>query len=191
MNHPKPEELSEFLYDELPAARRAEVAQHVESCADCRATVESWRAVRANLAAWKLPASSMAARVAPRRATGALRWAAAAVVLLGAGYGLARMTEKPVDLAALRSDLAREVRQEVRQELTTELTNHAAQQVAWQQDLQQNLVSEISRLDARQIASHVSLRKDLETVALHSQEEVNWLATLASQGKAAEAPVAQ
>ena len=101
------------------------------------------------------------------------------------------MTEKPVDLATLRSDLVREVRQEVRQELSIELTDHAAKQAAWQQDFQERLVGEISRLETKQLVSDASLRKDVETVAVRTQEGLNWVASLAAQGKAAETPVAQ
>ena len=101
------------------------------------------------------------------------------------------MTEKPVNLATLRSDLVREVRQEVRQELSIELTDHAAKQAAWQQDFQERLVGEISRLETKQLVSDASLRKDVETVAVRTQEGLNWVASLAAQGKAGETPVAQ
>jgi anti-sigma factor RsiW len=192
MSHPKPDELSEFLYDELPPDRRAAVAQHVESCADCRATIDAWRAVRTNLAAWKLPASALPPTGAAR-STGALRWTAAAVLLLGAGYGVARMTErteKPVDLAALRSDLAREVRQEVRNELTTELTNHANTLNASQRVFQTRMIDAMDKLETRQVVDFASLRKDMETMAVYAQERFNRLA-IARATTPAGAPAAQ
>jgi hypothetical protein len=190
MSHPNHEELTEFLYDELAPARQAEVAQHVESCDDCRATIEAWRGVRTNLTAWKLPASPVVLPARSRRVVGGLRWAVAAAVLLATGYGMARLTAKPVDLAALRADLVRDVRKEVRQELATELTAHAAQQLAWQQDFQAAVVDAMSQLETRQVVNHASLRKDVETVALHAQEEFDRLAS-SSQAPAYDAPRAQ
>jgi hypothetical protein len=178
MNHPTHDELSEFLYDELDPPRREEVGRHVDECTACRATIESWRGVRANLAAWELPAVVRVARPAAS-ARGGLRWAVAAAVLLGTGFGVARITEKPADLSALRTELAREVRQEVRQELAAELRDHAARQAAWQEAFQEAVVDVIGQLETRQVATYANLRKDVETVALRSHEEFNWLASYA------------
>ena len=183
MTHPTHEQLTEFLYeDELDPARRAEVGRHVDGCAACRATLDAWRGVRANLATWSLPASGRpagrAAHAAPSRA--GLRWAAAAAVLLGSGYGLARLTQQPaVDLAALRADLVREVRHEVRQEVAAELKTHAARQAQWQDEFQEAVVDVINQLETRQVASYATLRRDVETVALRSHEEYSRLAEYA------------
>jgi hypothetical protein len=177
MSHPNHEELTEFLYDELPPTRHADVAAHVETCDACRATIETWRGVRANLAAWKLPAPSVAAAHRSRRAAGAVRWAAAAAVLLASGFGVARVTQKPaVDVAALRNELLRDIRQEVRQELAAELTTHASRQTKWQEQLEDNLIDVLRGLETRQVENTVSLRKDVETVALHAQEGLMRLA---------------
>lgn len=189
MTHPKHDELAEFLYDELPPARQAEVAQHVHACDDCRAQVASWRGVRTTLAAYEVVDGPAVIRSPGRATHGAartgLRWAVAAAVLLGAGFGLARMTEKPLDLNALRADLVREVRQEVRQELTAELTTHAARQAQWQEGFEDAVIEVIGQLETRQVASYRNLRKDVETVALRTEQEFGRLIG------AAEAPVEQ
>lgn len=184
MNHPTHDELTAFLYDESDAARGAEVGRHLETCAACRATLESWRGVRVNLAAWQLSPLTRVAALATTRGAG-LRWAVAAAVLLGAGFGLARMTDKPVDLTALRADLVRDVRQEVRQELAAELTTHAARQAQWQEHFEEAVIDVIGQLETRQVASYRNLRQDVETVALRTEQQFGRLVG------AAQAPVEQ
>jgi anti-sigma factor RsiW len=183
MSHPNHEELSEFLYDELSPARQAEVAAHVESCDARRATIESWRAVRTNLATWKLPAAPARARVASGRSMtmAPLRWAVAAALLLATGYGVARATApKPPDLAVLRADLVRDVRQEVRAELNSKLTTHTAALTSSQREFQTRMIEALGRLETRQVVDQASMRKDVETLALHTQAEFNrWLTLMA------------
>jgi hypothetical protein len=177
MTHPTHEELAEFLYDEgedgaMSAARREEIAHHVEACGECRAVVASWRDVRTKMGTWQLPAARVVATPSRSSVTGTgLRWAVAAAVLLGGGFALARMTEKPVDLAALRTDLAQELRKEVRQELVAELGNYSAKQAAWQEEFQGEVISVVRQ----QAVNHASLRKDLETMAVLTQEEIGRL----------------
>lgn len=190
MNHPNREELAEFLYDELSPSRREEVADHVETCDACRTTIESWRGVRTNLAAWKLP-DALRGLTRGHRGAGALRWAAAAAVLLGTGYGLARVTApKPADLAGLRAELARDVRQEVRQELTSEFARYTANQNVQQREFQEAVVQAMTLLETRQVADNTSLRKDVETVALHAQQQFARLTSLGiDNGDRGDAPV--
>ena len=178
MTHPKHEELAEFLYEDgLSPNRHAEVSRHVDACDECRALVDGWRGVRTNLAAWQLPAvarmPAMTSRSSP--AGSGLRWAVAAAVLLGCGFAVARMTERPVDLAGLRTELAQEVRQEVRQELVAELKNYAVKQAAWQEEFQ----GEVMNVVRQQAANHASLRKDLETMAVLTEEEIQRLSSVA------------
>ena len=185
MTHPTHDELAAFLYDdELDPARRAEVARHVEACAQCGATLKSWRGVRTNLAAWQLP-GARTAPAATRPAGVGLRWAAAAAVLLASGFALARLTQKPADLSALRAELVRDVRQEVRRELAAELKDHAARQATWQAEFQDAVVDVINQLETRQVATYANLRRDVETVALRSHEEYSRLAGYAAGNDAA------
>ena len=178
MTHPKHEELAEFLYEDgLSPGRHAELARHLNACDECRALVEGWRGVRTDLAAWQLPTVARVPATTSRSsaAGSGLRWAVAAAVLLGCGFGIARMTERPLDLSALRTELAQEVRQEVRQELAAELKNYAVKQAAWQEEFQGEVVSVIRQ----QAANHASLRKDVETMAVLTEEEIQRLSSVA------------
>jgi hypothetical protein len=177
MTHPKHEELAEFLYEDgLSPNRHAEVARHVDACDECRVLVDGWRGVRTNLAAWQLPAVARVPAMRSPSGTGSgLRWAVAAAVLLSCGFAVARLTERPVDLSALRTELAQEVRQEVRQELVAELKNYAVKQAAWQEEFQGEVVNVVRQ----QAANHASLRKDLETMAVLTEEEIQRLSSVA------------
>ena len=174
MNHPNQEELVEFLYEELAPDRRTEIARHVESCAGCRTQVEAGRGVRQALQAWPLPerrrAPARTRRVVPLMPV--LRWAVAAGVVAGLGFGLARLTAPAVpDATALRAELARELRAELRRELQTEFTQFAADQSVRQQAYQDAISKVIGRLETQRLVDYASLRRDVETVAVHAQDE--------------------
>ena len=141
------------------------------------------RGVRSNLATWKLPADArMPVQRAGSPTIGPLRWAVAAAVLLAAGYGVARMTERPatIDLAAGAADLVRDVRQEVRQELATELTKHTSELTAAQREFQAQVIDAMDKIETRQVVNQATMRKDVETLAVHTQAEFNrWLTIMA------------
>ena len=89
---------------------------------------------------------------------------------------LASDSKKPVDGEALHAEIVNDVREQVRNELTTELANYSRKQDAKQQDMQQAIIQVMARIEAKQNAQHDSLRRDVETVALHTQEELERLA---------------
>lgn len=89
-NHPSSEEWMSFLYGESAPDRHAELHAHLQQCAVCRAQVNTWRGSMSALDAWKevQPARRVVARPA-------IRWAAAAIVVLGIGFGVGRVTMAP------------------------------------------------------------------------------------------------
>lgn len=176
MNHPDPDTLMAFLYDELDAGQHASIEAHVRDCDSCAQQMNQWRGVQQELKGWTLPERPRIAPAAPSKYAGAaLRWAAAAAIFAGAGFAMAKLTEKPIDTQALHAEIVNDVREQVRQELTTELTSYSAKQISRQQDFQQSIIQVMGRLEAQQMAQHASLRKDVETVALHTQEELDRL----------------
>jgi Sigma-70 region 2/Putative zinc-finger len=130
VNHPSPEEWISYVYGEMSRAPKASLTAHLEICAACRTTVAAWQTAKAGLGEWQLQPSA-----APRR-TGAispvLRWALAALLVLGLGYAIGRRSAVRTDRQALqaalepalRASLADSVRQQVRQELRADW--HAA-----------------------------------------------------------------
>jgi hypothetical protein len=95
------ERLVGYLYDEGSPAERQAVEAHLARCAACAAELDGLRGVRAELASWRPPVIDLGYRLTrePLVGTPARRgwvlpaWAqvAAAVLVLGAGAGLANL----------------------------------------------------------------------------------------------------
>lgn len=115
-------QLVSYLYDDLDAAARDAFERHLRACAACRDELAGMRAVRADLLAWTPPEPEFAFRLVaePRRAlltpavpswrawfTPAVGLAAAAVLVLAAAAGLARIeVRKDADGWTLRTGSA-------------------------------------------------------------------------------------
>ena len=180
MNHPQVDELTELLYGELTPAREAEVNQHLLGCDECRGRIATWRDVRQDLATWKVPLTGQPRAALPARHKAQfMRWAVAAMVLIGTGFGLAHLVTPRPDFSAVRAEL----RNELKQELATTLAGYADEQSSRQQAFQQYVSQAVGRIEARQVAEHAILRKDVETVALHTQEEFDRLTAFTSEGQ--------
>jgi hypothetical protein len=183
MNHPNREDLVGFLYEEHTPETQAGLAKHVSDCAECRAQLDAWRAVRRELGSWKLPEPQRPAATAP--SVRLVKWAAAAVILVGFGFGVARWTAPTAsaDTAGLRAAVA----QELRQELRAELAKFSADQSARQQKYQAELTTALGRLEAQRLVDYARLRQDVETVAVRAEGELETtrqnLVRLASQGQ--------
>jgi hypothetical protein len=157
-----------------------EIAQHVEGCAECRGRVTSWRNIRQALHRWELPQRSLALTAQPRtsKTREIARWAVAAMVMLAVGYGVGRNTgASTTDVKQLRAELAEQLRGELRQDLQTEMMRFATDDLAQQrQEYQRALVQAAAQLEARRLADYTALRRDVETVAVQTQEGFDSLA---------------
>ena len=184
MNHPTREEWMSYLYDELTAEEHSSLAAHLAVCPDCKTRVSDWRSARKNLDAWQLPARP--ARVPLQRPL--VRWAAAAALMIGIGFGVGRFaTPATANAGKIRAAIEPEIRQQLRQEFTQllrdELDKAASATLAasgeqtkhWVEDYAQTL--ETKRSEERQaiyaalnklLADVVSLKKDVDTVAVYA-----------------------
>ena len=184
MNHPTREEWMSYLYGELTAEEHSSLAAHLAVCPDCTTRVSDWRAARTNLDAWQLPARP--ARVSLQRPL--VRWAAAAALMIGFGFGVGRFaTPATANAGKIRAAIEPEIRQQLRQEFTQllrdELDKAASATLAasgeqtkhWVEDYAQAL--ETKRTEERQaiyaalnklLADVVSLKKDVDTVAVYA-----------------------
>jgi hypothetical protein len=207
MTHPNPQELLDFVYEELPPNRQAELSAHLAACDACQARVTAWGGVRRELAGWELPeASSRPVTDAARspRPWPVVRWAAAAAVLIGTGFGLARLSsphpevasapEPSIDVPALRAELAGEIRRELHDELRAALRSELAAELSAQQAkfaadeagrrgaFEQAMARALNDSEVRQVAEHRALRRDVETLAIRAREELDQLAVSAEPG---------
>lgn len=188
MTHPTADELMDHLYgDAADPARHAEIEAHVAGCDECRRQLAAWGGVRRELAAWEVPPAPSRTRTVamPSRAGSLMRWAVAAVVLLGTGYGFARVAAPdPVDASEVKTALARELREqlrgqlgeELRVELAAEQARFAVEQSRRHETFQRWMAEALSEMDARNVAAYAALRSDVETVAIQTQAEFEQLA---------------
>jgi hypothetical protein len=189
MKHPLPEQWMTWLYGESTPAEKTHLETHLRSCAECQAKVKVWRASASALDSWSLPVKRPT-----RWARPALKWAAAAAVVLALGFGLGRFSSP----AAAQLEAARAtIRQEIARQIGTahadtqqELAEIAAAYEDKRAEENQAVSAALRQLDARWAAKYAALRRDLETVAVNTedsledtQEKLIQLASLAQPAK--------
>jgi hypothetical protein len=103
VKHPNSTEWMSFLYGECPPERRRELDAHLAACSTCAGQVNMWRGSINTLDEWPLRAR----RRARSQWMPALKWAAAAAVVLAVGIAVGRQTSTArAEVAALKSSIA-------------------------------------------------------------------------------------
>jgi hypothetical protein len=168
-----------FLYGECPPERQRELDAHLTACPACAGQVQTWRSSMNALDDWPLPAR----RHAPRQWVPALKWAAAAAVVLAVGFGLGRQTSNArAEVATLKSSVA-DLTAIVEREHNFNLSNSLAiASTANTETLR--LMSDYARLQQEQRAADQEViktalrsfdlrlgrvRSDLQTVAVNTE----------------------
>jgi len=199
MNHPTREEWVPYVFGEATAEVRRRLSAHLESCPECRAEIEGWQRSRLRLEAWKLPKPVKRAEAPAPVLRWAV--AAAVVLGLGLVIGRIT-APAPADVNWLRTEIAASVKSALATEFQRELAQAHSQtsnvlaalevrlaelseiesrqllssflevfEHAREQDLQATL-SVLERIEREHAAAYVALRKDLETVASMTDDEL-------------------
>jgi len=154
MNHPKPEDCVQYLCGEIKPDLRRQLKQHLDGCAECREELQSWKRSLHRLDAWKLPwTSSRLDAVTPF-----LKWAAAALLVLGLGFGFGRLTARQPDLEKVRAQVEPEIRREFAEMLRQAIDKSSATTLAQAQRQAEEVGATYYAL----------LKKDLDTVAINT-----------------------
>jgi len=186
-----------FLYAEDSPAQHRALAGHLLACHACHAQVQLWRDTQQALEAWSLPAT-VPSRSRFRRPF--LRWAAAALFLVGVGLGLGRITSPTAhDLAQMQaaldaklaaarsellqvldqhqSELAKALRVAATDAATTEASQLLAQYAKLLEDQRdadhESYLAAFRQLDERRRSDVGTLREQLQTVALNADDGLN------------------
>lgn len=201
MNHPHDDQWMSYLYDELNSAERADLKAHLHSCAECQAKIGEWQATQKSLSSWQV-STRRRQREPIAFALPLLKWAVAVVVLLCAGMLIGRFTSASVTSEQLRAQIepqlrqefARMLREELSQSATTTLhasgeqtkallASYAATSETNRAEDNAAILTAINRLAAQRIADYLSLKHDVDTVAVNTdlgfrntQLELNQLA---------------
>jgi hypothetical protein len=110
--HPSPAQWVGWLYGECTRREHARLEAHLEACAECRGQLSRWQTVTRELNAGALPKSQ------PARASWlpVIKWAAAALLVLGVGFMLGWRSHNPErEFAAWRQQLKSEWQGDFRQ----------------------------------------------------------------------------
>jgi len=149
MNHPTREEWMAFLYGEHQA--KNQMKTHLAGCDQCQAHVAHWKHAMKALDTWRLSAAPPIRSWQP-----VVTWAAAALVILAAGFGFGR-TVSPSKMDPLK------IRAAIESSLKTSLENELRQKFA--KDFQEQWQGNIADLRARIAADYKNqLQEDLEKV---------------------------
>jgi hypothetical protein len=168
MNHPTREELTLHLLGEAPQETRRRVGDHLNSCPGCAAQAASWRGALRRLDAWRLRPPARMSAAGAMLGLPFVRLAAAAALVLGVGVALGRVLTPAVDLEAVRLALTPDLREEIR---------HSVQQAAREADSSRaedlRAIRELLvELEQKRVAEFAALRRDLETVATFTDQEI-------------------
>ena len=126
MNHPKREDWVPYLYGEAKPDLRRQLSGHLEGCAECREELQNWKRSLHQLDAWKLPRRNSRLDAF----TPFLKWAAAALLVLGLGFGFGRLTARQADLEKVRAQVEPEIRREFAATLRREIDKSVATTLA-------------------------------------------------------------
>src|SRR5579862_9445443 len=160
MEHPTYEELLTLVDKNGSPTSVKALKRHVDRCPDCQAEIAAWQRTIRRLEGYGWPTVE---DVRPALTRTLLRWSAAAVIILGLGFGIGRLfSPKPDDF---RQMIAVQVKQQVEAE-RLRLVQDTLQAVQRRQDENQRVVLAILKnLREKHEADYLSLRHDLETAA--------------------------
>jgi len=167
MEHPTYEELLAHLEGAGPIESVKKVEQHLENCPECSAEIAGWQRTIKKLKKYEVP-SPQQVSVGFAEAGPMLKWAAAAAVfMLGIGFGLGRLAEP--NALAVKQAMAAQVKQQVQTELKADLLaafaeREPAESSSFGQQLRRELISTFGTIqtpsDKRQLMQQ--LRQEVQ-----------------------------
>lgn len=182
--HPTPEQWADYLYEELAPEVRASLDEHRRGCAACQRQLAEWRETMSALDAWKIRPRARPLELF----TTIVRWAAAAVLVLGLGWLGGRLAAPEVpDSLRLRAEVRADLEAELRRQFETRLqaalaaaeqrTGESLQVLAatWaaaRAEDQQTTLALFQHAERQRLSDYAALRRDLETVAVVAQDAI-------------------
>ena len=193
MNHPKREEWIPLLFGEADADARQRLETHLRDCSECAHEVNAWRRTVGRLDAWKLPKAPRARNFSFKP----VGLAAAAAVIVGA-FMMGRFSAPQLDAQKFRAELKTELSAEIQQGFAKASSDSAkalanleyrlaSASVHDSREMAQEFVQMINdlrsddrkatealfaKLEKQYTTDFVLLRRDLETLASTTDEEI-------------------
>ncbi|HEY0549804.1 MAG TPA: zf-HC2 domain-containing protein [Verrucomicrobiae bacterium] len=193
MNHPKREEWIPFLFGEADADARQRLESHLRDCPECAREVSAWRRTVGRLDAWKLPKAPHARNFSFKP----VGLATAAAIIVGA-FMIGRFSTPQLDAEKFRAELKSELGAEIQQGFAKASSDSAkalanleyrlaSASVHDSREMAQEFVQMINdlrsddrkatealfaKLEKQYTTDFVLLRRDLETLASTTDEEI-------------------
>lgn len=162
--HPSEEHWMEFLYGELPASQKSEVERHLQQCAECRTKRAQFESTQRSLDTWRVTVPAKF-RVA-REWSPALKWAAAAALLVTTAFAAGRFSRPEVDLAAVQASLSKPIEETVQRQVAARLQAEMEQVRAEAAAAQAEMASQMRKLSEDALAQAMAANKQqLEQLA--------------------------
>jgi hypothetical protein len=159
VKHPSEQEWMGWLYGEVSRAEKASLAAHLKECGGCRAEVNRWERAQSALDLDKTVTPRVRAEIpAPW-----LKWGIAAGLALMIGFSAGRRAGAS-DVQAMRASLKVELSAEL-----AEYKTSAEQKTAQDNKL---ILAALGKAEADRLADSAWLRKELETVAVTTQDSL-------------------
>ncbi len=181
MKHPTREEWAPFVCGETNRAVRRQLEAHLRQCPECRGEVQNWQQSLRRLDHWKLPQPrGWLELFAP-----ILKWSFATALVLVIGFVAGRMSTPGVNTADLRARLAPQLRETLRQEMAQmvrdEVNRSASATLAAAGDHAEKLLAAYTTIQETRRSEelerlYVTIKKQLDTVAINTQKEFVQLA---------------
>ena len=182
-----------LLCGEADGETKRRLEEHLQSCGECAAQVQGWRRTMGRLDAWRLP-KARRERSFPVQP---VAWAAAAAIVIGA-FVAGRFTAPGLDADKLRAELKSELSAEIQQGFaraaessSTALANLETRLAAATTRNQKEMAAQfveyiaaaraedretattlLTKLQSQYNTDFVLLRRDLETLASTTDEEI-------------------
>ena len=105
----------EYLYDEMPSGEKKTLEAHLELCAPCREKKLDLRGTAASLGQWhvEVPARHrFSAQWQP-----AVKWAAAAALLVTTAFATGRMSRPEINVAAIQAQVAKPIEEKLERQM--------------------------------------------------------------------------
>ncbi len=185
MKHPSNEEWMGWIYGESSGAEKARLAGHLKECGECRAEVRRWENARQALDFGKVELPRHPARVLEP----IVKWGIAAGLMLAIGFGAGRLASpRGADYQALRASLKAELLTELEQRQSQQLADYKSSAEEKQAEDHRLIFTALGKVDADRVTDYAALRKELETVAVLTQDgfqrEQQQIVTLANYSQA-------
>jgi hypothetical protein len=195
MNHPTHEDWGLYLFGEAPPELNRKLKAHLNECGQCADEIAAMQRTMRKLDAWEVPPASRQIR----RLEPLLKFAMAAAIVLGVGIGVGRLTPPPtVDVGQLRTELRAsllaesqaandQVMSDCRQLVASTEARLAQQQEVAMRLFGRQLIEAVNtgrdqdrgaiqaafdQFKQQREADYVSLRRDLETVASSTDQQL-------------------